>query len=122
MAEKKLAINKKESPLPKEITFHYIKANDFKTAFATGIFGGITVNGKLNIDFYTERIAIPDSQTIEVINRTTLGEPIIDKTVSKKGVIREVQVGVLMDIEAAKLLAKWINETLEKLQPPTKKI
>lgn len=94
----------------KEITFHHIKSDGFKTVFITGATGGATVNSLINMNLYTDRTVIPSELTFEIDNNVKLGKEI--KRVSKQGVIRDVQVGVLMDLEVAKNLIKFLNDQI----------
>lgn len=105
--------NKKD--FQEEVTFHYLKSNDFKTVFSTGIIGGITINSKINLDFYIDRVIIPISQTHKVENNK-LGDLNTDKSVSKSGVVREIQTGVLMEPGTAKAVADWIYQQLKLLE------
>lgn len=94
---------------------HYIKNHDFKTVEGSGIFGGLTNNGQININFFTDRAPIPKKIVLEV-------DPSSGKIIrevereSKEGIIREVQFGVLLNIESAKNIVEWLNQKIEEHQ------
>lgn len=106
-------INPTKNP-PKEITFHHIKSDNFRSVLATGIIGGVTVNSLVNMNFYTDRTVIPNELTFEIEESGKLGKEI--NRVSKQGVIRDIQFGVLMDVVVAKNLVKWLNEKIEHIE------
>ena len=43
----------------KFIRFHYIKNNDYRTFYANGIFGGLTPQKEIHMNFFNERAVIP---------------------------------------------------------------
>ena len=101
----------------KDLPIHYIKNEEFKTVFATGAHGGITLNGLLNVNFYCDRTVIPRKSQLKVDDNGLISE--VD-TEGRDGGIREVQVGVLMDISTAKNIINWLDshiKTLENAKP-----
>jgi hypothetical protein len=99
-----------------QVDFHYIKTNNYKTHYANGIFGGITPRGELQMDFFVERQVIPQIDTYEVTG-SQIGKLI--KTSGKKGIVREIEVGIVMNIETAISFQKWLNERIEVFQKAT---
>lgn len=97
-----------------KLEFHYIKNNGFCTILGSGVFGGITPQGQLNINFFTERAAIP---TKIVYAATQIGDKLkldeIERD-GKDGIIREVQCGVLMDINVAISFRAWLDEKINQ--------
>ena len=100
---------------PSELTFHYIKSNQFRVTHADGAIGGPTPRGLIQINFYSERMPIP-TQTVQPVTEGKLGEEIKERRVSKEGVIRELEVGVIVDLSAAKTLLKWLGEKIDNLE------
>ena len=101
-----------ESP-PTSIDFHYIKSNSFRVVHADGVWGGPTPRGYLTMAFYSERHPIPQKLTHELKPEGTLGDPIVRET--KQGVVREVEVEVVLDLEMAKGMFEWLKEKIEAL-------
>jgi hypothetical protein len=96
---------------PKTVKMHYMKNSDYRTVFATGFIGGPTPNGLINIDILTDRLPIPQSVTLD----GTVQPPIEVERESKSGIIREVPIGLLMDINAAKQLREWLDKNIGNL-------
>ncbi len=98
-----------------ELTFHYIKDNDFRTVLSTGAIGGVTVNRLININFYSSRWPIPKSTTFNILDNNSLSESPIDQD-SKEGVIREVHFGIYMDVQATKDLIDFLHQQIRLLE------
>ena len=99
-----------------QIEVHYIKNNDFRTVFGSGVFGGITPQGQMNINFFTERASIP-SKVVYAVNQ--VGDPLqlteIDRE-GKDGIIREVQFGILMDMSMAITFREWLDSKIQEFR------
>jgi hypothetical protein len=95
------------------IEFHFIKNSDFRTTLADGIIGSLTPTGYINMNFYTDRFPIPDTIRREVKNGEVGQE--IGRISSRKGIIREVSVGVIFDIATAKGIIDSLNDLVKKL-------
>jgi hypothetical protein len=93
---------------PREIVFVHRRSEDYRTVAANGVHGGITGRGDFRLDFFVEYTDLPDSVTHSV-TPDGLG-PQIDRSPERPDVIREAQVGVVMQIEQARNLARWILE------------
>lgn len=103
----------------KTIDFHYIKSNTFKVVHCDGVWGGATPRGYITINFFSERSPIPQKLTHALVEKQDekgqlLGEEIDRK--SKSGVIREVDVEVIMDLRMAKSLNNWLARHIASLE------
>jgi len=98
-----------------EVIFEYIKSPMFRTAHADGAIGGITPQGYLHLAFYNERPAIPKAIVHKVNSNGTLGAMLPERTISRPGIIREMDVDVVLSPEALDALIKWLNEQKEVL-------
>lgn len=97
---------------PSSMTFHWIKSNHFRTVHVNGAFGGFSPDGSLFLSVYSERPVLPDV-TVQTIESTgQLGKEIIEQRKGLQGVVRELEVGLAMDIRTAKGLAEWLNERI----------
>lgn len=92
------------------ITFHYLKSNNFIIHHIDGIYGGVTPKGFIGINFFSERFPIPKTVTQELIDGKQLGKEISIET--KEGVIRQVECGVVMNIDTAKSIYKWLERQI----------
>jgi len=95
-----------------KIDTHFIKNNDFRTILTTSVYGGITINGLINANFCVDRTVIP-LKTVSTIEGVTLAEK---QRESKEGIIKEVQIGVLMDITMAKQTIDWLQKQIKQVE------
>jgi hypothetical protein len=103
-------------PASNRLRIEYHKANLFRVVHADGVYGGTSPRLQLFIAFYNERFPIPQVLTYET---SASGAPeceIIDARESKEGLFREVEVGVVLDLNAAKGFAVWLNEQVAELE------
>ena len=102
-----------------QVEVHFIKTEDFITHHASGFFGGFTSNDKLHVTYFTERVPLPKSQQLEVFVDDTgksIGPPKETNRVSKTGIIRECQGGLIMDIDTAKGLKDWLTSKIDEFE------
>lgn len=94
---------------------HFIKGSDFKTVQGSGVFGGLTSSGQINMNFFTDRAPIPTRIVLDVDPNTgkVLGEK---ERETKNGIVREVHFGVLMDINTAKSTVEWLSEKIKQFE------
>jgi hypothetical protein len=97
------------------VVFEYIKSNFFRVIHADGAIGGITPEGNLHLAFFSDRPAIPKMQVHQRNADGSLGEIMNEHTVVRPGIIREMDIDVVFNREAAKSLVNWINQQLEIL-------
>jgi len=94
-----------------EIDSHFIKTADYKTIQVTGAWGGVLGNGVLNLNLFTERIPIPQRIVLEV---DTDGKTVKEKyKEGKTGIVREVQVGILMDYQTTKNIYEFLGNSIK---------
>ncbi len=100
-----------------KLTFHYVKNNDFKTVFASGIIGGLNISGLINMNFFIDRTVIPRNAILEVGDDGLLSE-IVGAGDKKDGVIREISCGVVMDVPTAKQTIQWLEQMISTIEKP----
>lgn len=109
---------------PATLRYYYIKSNSYHTIPIDGCFGGRQPRGQFQISFFYERLPIP--QIVEHQIKDTRGSmaKIGDEIsrVTKEGVIREVEVGVTMSVEVARIIHVWLGEQLSIIDEENKKI
>ena len=105
---------------PVEIEFHYIKSNHYRVVHADGAYGGVTARGYLHVSFFNERRPIP--RVITLIRDEGSDQAREEITDTRSGVVREVEVGVLLDEQAATELIEWLNGKLLELRALNKLI
>jgi hypothetical protein len=105
-------------PLPDKLFFDYIKSPQFRVVHADGAFGGLTPTGYVFVTLYTQRPPIP-TRIAHAVRRNEqgqikLGEEITEERVCRDGVVRDVEVGVVMDLTVATALRDWLNIRIEQ--------
>ena len=101
-----------------EIEFNYIKSNNFRVIHADGAIGDETPNGNLFLTFYSERFPLPDSQTLKINEEgNIIGEVFEKRRVNSSGnVMREVEVGVMLDIDVAKVMVLSLLNLIRQIE------
>jgi hypothetical protein len=103
--------SEEKKSFPEIIDVHYLKTSSYRSYYVDGIFGGPTAHGKLYIELFLERSVTPQIIQHKVTAEGTLGEE-IDR-IGKKGIIREIEAGLIMDISIAKIFRDWLNGKIE---------
>jgi len=101
---------------PQKIAFDYIKGQFFRVIYADGAIGALTPQGNIQFALYSERKAIPRRQVHAIKPDLILGDVILEETVSRDAIVREMDVNVVMNAEVAANLAKWLFERVEELK------
>ena len=96
------------------ITFHYLKASDYRSIHADGAFGGITPSGEIFCSFYIERPAIPQTIQQELGPDGVLGKEVA--RTQKHGVIREVPCGITMNLRTAEAVSAWLLSRIDEVK------
>lgn len=65
---------------------------------------------------YNERPAIPQEMVHELNSGGALGEVIPDETVLRDGIVREMEVDVLMSAENARSIIDWLEDRIQILE------
>jgi hypothetical protein len=99
-----------------KLRIEYKKSNSFRVIHADGVYGGTSPRLQLFVAFYSERFPIPQVLTYETSESGAPVQEIVTERESKEGVFREVEVGVMLDINAAKGFAAWLNEQVAELE------
>lgn len=97
----------------KTIKFDYIKGNYFRVVHVDGAVGGISPRGDINMGIWNERWPIPKQTTFELAEGGKVQKEIVEERISRDALIREVEVELVMSVEVAKTLCKWLNEKIE---------
>lgn len=103
-----------------KIQFHYIKSHHFRVIHADGLLGSITPKDDVFVTFYNERSPLPDKVTFAVTPEGNLGSEIeAERVVVSDGVVREMEVGIVFDIDFARSFALWLTEMVQNFENPT---
>ncbi len=106
--KKKIKRNKpKVKTKPKEMEFHFLKTNNYRSFYIDGAFGGITPSGLLAMDLFLERRPTPRKMIHAIEENGKLGSVIEKET--KEGIIREIECGLIMNIDTAIKIKDWLD-------------
>lgn len=119
MNENKELQQQDDSPPSEEIRFNYIKSNLFRVVRVDGIWAGITPNLDIHINLCSERFPIPQQTLHKIDPDGAIGEEIVDARISRDGIVREVEVGAVMNISTAKSLIELLQEIIEQVEKVT---
>lgn len=97
--------------IPKEITMNYLKVPSYRSYHVDGAFGGISPNGNIYCEFFIERNVTPQKVVHFLTDVGTLGEE--KERVGKEGLVREIESGIVFDINTACLLKDWLEEKIK---------
>lgn len=97
-----------------EIDFHYIKTHNYRSYHVDGIFGGLTSRGNIYIELFLERKPTPTRVKHAIKKTGEIGDEI--ERDSKNGFIREIECGLMMDINTAKSLHSWLDKRIKELE------
>jgi hypothetical protein len=100
-----------------QIEVYYHKSNFFRVVHSDGCYGGINPRGMINCGFYSERGAIPLRTTIQLTDGQPSSETVVE---SKQGLVRELEVDVTMDLNAAASFYNWLRVQMEVLRQQLK--
>ncbi len=109
-------------PLPSKIRFHYIKSNLFRVVHADGVWGGITPTGGIQIAFFSERVPIPQQVEFQLSPDGRVGEEIPEGKVAREGIVREVEVDVVINLGTARLIRDWLDDKIVQLSAATQSV
>ncbi|HEY1690869.1 MAG TPA: hypothetical protein VGG39_01830 [Polyangiaceae bacterium] len=98
---------------PSSVRFHFIKSAQFRTIHVDGLWGGLTPRGLIHIAFFSERLPIPQQLVQGVNDDGTLGDEILESRVSKEGVVRELEVDAIIDVDIARALHSWLDQQIK---------
>ena len=107
--------------LPEKVKFHFIKSNHFRVVHVDGAHGGITPDCHIFAAVFNTRAPIPQI-AVQRITDNTLGDEIREERVGKDGLVREVEVGLMMNLNTAEGIHRWLGEKIASLKEAAGKI
>ena len=105
-----------EKSEPDRVRFDYIKSSLFRVISADGVVGGLTPRLDIHMDFWSERFPIPKQVIHSLMSDGALGPEIKSERTTRETIIREVEAGVVLNIETAKALRDWLVERISEAE------
>lgn len=93
-----------------KLDYHFIKSNYFRVIHADGVWGGLTPRHDVQMAFFNERQPIPQKTTVQV----TGNELKESSRQGRIGIVREMEVEVVFNIETAKAMRAWLDQMIEQ--------
>ncbi len=105
----------------KTVTVHNIKGSNFRQVHVDGAHGAITPSGLININFFSQRNAIPKGTIYSLNEDGTINKSIEDVEDSKHGIVRDFDFGIIMDINVCKKIKDFLENKIEEYETITTK-
>ncbi|HEX9078443.1 MAG TPA: hypothetical protein VF795_02565 [Desulfuromonadaceae bacterium] len=100
-----------------EIKFKYIFNYGYNPVYVNGAHGGVSPRGELVMNFYLERIALPESLTHEINPNGTIGNEVASEPEDlKNSLVRFIDTGVVMNYQSARDLLLWLGERVKEME------
>ena len=100
--------------IPSELQFFFEFDKEYRVVAANGVWIGNTPRGDLHLDFFVERLAIPESVTNKITDDGRLGDEISRQPERK--IVRRMQVGVLISVEQAQSLVNFLTTRISEMK------
>jgi hypothetical protein len=115
MSDEEAKLSAVTGPGPQQVQFHYIKSHQFRVVHVDGAVAGVGPSA-LFVSFYSEHLPIPQLQVFQMTPGQKIGEEVIGERVQRPGVEREVEVGLMMNIDVAKAVRDVLGRQIEILE------
>jgi hypothetical protein len=99
-----------------QVVFEYARDPMFRSTHADGFIGGLTPNGQLHIAFFSERPVLPKRHVYKLNADGSLGAEVPNDRPGTESITRDMQVDVLMTVQAAESLKNWLDQYLRALK------
>ena len=100
---------------PTSLKINYIKTNTYRTYYIDGAHGGLTPKLKLYMDLFIDRNITPKiiEHNIDENGNLQNEGKVIE---AKEGTAREIECGLIMDMDTAKSLHDWLGKKIEEYE------
>ena len=100
-----------------ELKFKYIFDYGYNPVYVNGTHGGVSPRGELVMNFYLERMALPESITHEINPNGTIGSEVAAEPADlANSLVRFVEAGVVMNYQNARELHHWLGDRLQEME------
>ena len=100
-----------------EIKFKYIFNYSYNPVYVNGAQGGVSPRGELIMNFYLERMPLPESITHEINQNGTIGSEVdAEPEDLKNSLVRVIENGVILNYQNARELHLWLGERIKEME------
>ncbi len=103
------------------VKYDFIKSNFFRVIHVDGIFGGVTPQRLIQMSVWNERWPIPKQVSHKLLPEGQLGEEVPEERISRDAIVREVEAHLVMSLETAQQMFKWLQGRITTLEGELKK-
>jgi hypothetical protein len=104
-------MSEQEKASKKTLTISYRESPAYRNVHVSGAYGGLTPTGEIFMGVYSQRLHFPESSCVELPGN--VGVAIEKDFKVSSGLVRDMEVGLTMDIDTAKAVYEWLKFKLE---------
>ena len=97
-----------------EVSFKYEYAEQFKTIYANGVWGGPNAYGDIVMNLFVEKAKPPEESKHAIREDGTLEEK--SRVPSKDIIVRELQVGIFLNLNVARSIKNWLDQKIKVME------
>ncbi len=101
---------------PNKIRYRYSIDKDARLHTAHGVWGGINPQGEIELNFYHESDALPQSTECLVSPDGSLGPENLPEGFEQRDIIRHIHSRVLLNYETARAVLEWLEDRVATLE------
>ncbi len=105
---------------PNRLVINYLKSNFFRVVHADGAWVGLTPSLAVNVVLFSERSALPQRMTHELTPGGEIGAEVVSERLSKDGLVREMEVSLIMQPDRIKALIDVLQNMLVRIDQASK--
>lgn len=114
--ENKMSESKsKAAVVSPQLPIHFIKSSSFRVVHASGVWYGGDSQQNLHLTFFNERNPIPKMIVLNLNEKGFITSEDESKRESKTGIVREMEVDVILSYQAALEFHRTLGENLKAL-------
>lgn len=100
-----------------QLQFHYVKGPDYRDVPVHGALCGIHPGGEgLFLVMYSERAAIPQTSTFDLLPNGSLGQELPEGREGKEGIVRNMQVCAHFSVNQARALKDLLEQKIAEYE------
>jgi hypothetical protein len=99
-----------------QLPIHFIKSTCFRVIHANGVWYGGDNQRNLHLTFFNERNPIPKTMVVKLDEHGEVVGEDISKRDSRHGMVREMEVDIVLSVPVALELYKSLGENLKAIQ------
>lgn len=104
---------------PSTLRFHYLKGDQFRSVHVDGVIGSLTPSGGIHCATFSERQAIPQEEELALNPDGSLGDLVAGSRRAREGIVREMDINLIMSLDVARSLRTWLSEKIALLEERT---